>query len=62
MERNAAMPRWVLGLIVVSLLTASLHGGRIGDVVEVAKSSFVIVLFTMAMWLVLGFQRSRSAL
>jgi uncharacterized membrane protein YtjA (UPF0391 family) len=56
------MPRWALGTVILAPLGALLGQGGIESAVEVARGGFVLSVFLMSTWLVLGLHRSRLAL
>jgi len=56
------MPRWALGTIVMSPLSALIGQGKWALAVDVARDSFVVVVALMSLWLVVGFNHTRKAL
>jgi len=56
------MPRWALGAIVMSPLSALLGQGKWALAVEVVRESFVFVVVLMSLWLVVGLNNGRRAL
>ncbi len=56
------MPRWALGTIVVAPLGVLLGNGRIASVVELVRETFIVMVFLMLTWLVLGSSRNRAAM
>jgi len=56
------MPRWTLGAIVVAPLGGLLAEGRMASAVEVVREMFIVMVFLMSLWLVLGFGGNRAAM
>ncbi len=56
------MPRWALGAIAMSPLSALLGQGKLALAVQVARESFMVMAVLMSLWLVVGFNHNRKAL
>ena len=56
------MPRWTLGAIVVAPLGVLLADGRVANAVDVVRETFIVMVFLMSTWLVLGFGRDRATM